>query len=54
MIQSFDGYKEADLLKAHKMILDVIDDNAGNYRTQGVGVLKIISQSFCSNRRTSS
>jgi len=40
MIESFDGYKEADLLKAHKMILDVIDDNAGNYRTQGVGVFK--------------
>lgn len=40
MIQSFNGYKEADLLKAHKMILDVIDDNAGNYRAQGVGVFK--------------
>jgi len=40
MIQSFDGYKETDLLKAHKMILEVIDDNAGNYRTQGVGVFK--------------
>jgi Fic family protein len=40
MINTFEGYQEEDLLKAHKVLMDLIDDNAGNYRKKGVGVFK--------------
>lgn len=40
MIKTFEGYQEEDLLKAHKVLMDLIDDNAGNYRKKGVGVFK--------------
>ncbi len=40
MIKTFEGYQEEDLLKAHKVLMDLIDDIAGNYRKKGVGVFK--------------
>ncbi len=38
MIEGFEGYNEADLLKAHKMLTDLILDDAGLYRNHGEGV----------------
>lgn len=38
MIEEFDGYSEADLLEAHKILTYLIEENAGKYRTHGEGV----------------
>ena len=38
MIKDFDGYKEADLLKAHRILTDLIESDAGIYRSHGEGV----------------
>ena len=38
MIEEFDGYNESDLLKAHKILTDLILDDAGMYRNHGEGV----------------
>ncbi|MBR1677168.1 MAG: Fic family protein [Clostridia bacterium] len=38
MIKEFDGYNEADLLKAHAVLTDLIENDAGKYRNHGEGV----------------
>ena len=38
MIDKFNGYLEKDLLKAHALIADLLDEEAGKYRTHGEGV----------------
>lgn len=38
MIEDFNGYSESDLLKAHKILTDLILDDAGKYRNHGEGV----------------
>ena len=38
MIQKFDGFSEKDLLKAHKILLGSIINDAGKYRNHGEGV----------------
>ena len=37
-IESFDGYKEEDLLKAHRVLMGHIENDAGRYRSHGEGV----------------
>ncbi len=37
-IESFDAYSESDLLKAHKMLTNLIQDDAGKYRNHAEGV----------------
>ena len=38
MIHTFDGYSETDLLKAHKILTNLVEEDAGRYRTHGEGV----------------
>lgn len=38
VIQEFDGYREKDLLKAHRMITYLTDEESGRYRNHGEGV----------------
>lgn len=38
MYPTLDPFKEKDMLKAHAQMMDAIMDNAGRYRTGGVGV----------------
>ena len=38
MIQEFNGFKEADLLKAHEILTYMIEDDAGRYRDHAEGV----------------
>lgn len=38
MIKDFDGYSEKDLLKAHCILTDLIEEDAGKYRSHGEGV----------------
>lgn len=38
MYPTLDPFKEKDMLKAHAQMMDAIIDNAGRYRTGGVGV----------------
>ena len=38
MIKEFDGFNESDLLKAHKILTDLILDDAGLYRNHKEGV----------------
>ena len=37
-IKNFDGYKEEDLLRANKILMNLIEDDAGEYRNHGEGV----------------
>ncbi len=37
-IKGFDAYSESDLLKAHKMLTNLIQDDAGEYRNHAEGV----------------
>lgn len=37
-IDDFDGYKQEDLLKAHSILMNLIDSEAGHYRNHGEGV----------------
>ena len=39
-IKDFDGYNEQDLLKAHHILLNALDDEAGEYRHHGEGVFQ--------------
>lgn len=38
-IKEFNGYKEKDLLEAHKILTHLIEDRPGKYRNHGEGVL---------------
>jgi len=38
MINEFNGYNETDLLKAHSIITNLINDESGKYRNHGEGV----------------
>ena len=38
MFNDFDCYKEKDLLKAHSILMNLIDDEAGKYRNHGEGI----------------
>lgn len=38
MINKFDGYEEKDLLKAHRILTDLIETESGIYRKHGEGV----------------
>jgi Fic family protein len=38
MIEEFDGYKESDLLKAHKILTNSLIEDNGKYRNHGEGV----------------
>ena len=38
MINEFNGYNETDLLKAHSIITNLINDKSGKYRNHGDGV----------------
>lgn len=38
LMSELDAYKEKDLLKAHKLMMQALVDNSGLYRTAGVGV----------------
>lgn len=38
MIKEFDGYNEQDLLKAHGIMMDSLENDAGKYRNHGEGV----------------
>lgn len=38
MIDNFDGYRQKDLLKAHKMLMEDLDEESGYYRNHGEGV----------------
>ena len=38
MIKEFDGYNEQDLLKAHGIMMDSLENDSGKYRNHGEGV----------------
>ena len=38
MFEEFDGYSESDLLKAHSILTNLIEEDAGKYRNHGEGV----------------
>ncbi len=38
MINSFNGFSEKDLLKAHSIMMNLIEEDAGTYRNHGEGV----------------
>ena len=38
MLNSFDGYSQSDLLKAHSVLTDLINDESGKYRNHGEGI----------------
>jgi Fic family protein len=38
MIKGFDAYSESDLLEAHRILTNLIEDDAGKYRNHGEGV----------------
>ena len=38
MMREFDGYNESDLVKAHAVLTDLLEDDCGRYRDHGEGV----------------